>query len=191
VGLGTPTTVQISGPTAGTLLVQCTTDEQHAIQVDTTDFPVETGDNVTDHKRRKPDTITLTGTITNAPLDMTGGTEQLQQQGFTFTVNRQPNGAASNASTAYDKFNEFADTPDLLTVTTELKEYTGMVLTNLTIPRNVKVGDSFEFTASFKNIRADIPQTVLKGVFDQTGATQRGGGIIGPHPPGGFPAPGG
>lgn len=164
--LGQPTKVSIGNSSVGTLVIDATTDEKHAIDVDTTDFPVEQGIDVTDHKRRKPDGVTLTGTITNTPVDGTNDPVTATQQNpatgqtFQFSVNALPPNSNQRSSSAYALLNKIADANSLFTVTTELNVYSNMALTHAEFPRDVKVGDSLDFTLTFKNFRVVQNQTV-------------------------------
>src|SRR3954470_5977684 len=52
-----------------TLEVDCTLSETYAYEADVTEFEVEKGANISDHRRTKPVELTVAGLISDTPLD--------------------------------------------------------------------------------------------------------------------------
>jgi hypothetical protein len=95
--------------------------------------------------------VTIEGVISNTPL-LTSA--ELTAIGYDAA---NPQIAAS----AHDYLDGLADSDELIEISTELRTYQNMALQSLNMPRNVKVGDAFEFTASFKEIRVVQNETVI------------------------------
>jgi hypothetical protein len=129
----------------GDLEVEATVSEQHSVQIDVTDFPVEHGANISDHKRVKPDSIRIEGIISNTPI---AKQEQL------------PDNYGARVQKAFEYLEKLRDSGDLIVITTGLKLYQDMALVDAQIPRDVKTGDVLQFTASFKQIRVVSNRTV-------------------------------
>jgi hypothetical protein len=120
----------------GNIELDAALDENHEWSVEATSNPVEIGSPVTDHVIDRSDKLTITGFITDAPL---------------------------NASASLSRFSRSQDVFDLLyrlikikepmTVYTKHRIYDAMILTNVTIPRAAGVGEAIEFNAEFINIR--------------------------------------
>jgi hypothetical protein len=147
-----------------TLVLDATLSEVHSVDVEVTDHPVETGANVVDHARRKPDVVQLEGVISNTPLGLQPkpllrfDPDTPQGQSF-FDVLDGPDANPTRAETAYQQLQGLADgTP--VTIRTTLREYTNMVLESLSVPRSAQTGDSVQFTARFRQVRFVSSQTV-------------------------------
>src|SRR4051812_17004552 len=63
--VGGPKRIQLD-----TLEVDCTLSEAYAYEADVTDFEVEKGANVSDHRRTKPVEFSISGLISDTPLDV-------------------------------------------------------------------------------------------------------------------------
>ena len=107
--------------------------ESHTGEVEVTEHPIERGADITDHARPKPDRVTIEGLVSNTPL------------------HRVPvqNG---DADTAYTILRDIKDKAKLVKVITAKRVYTNMIMEHLNVPANVKVGDSLQFTAQFKEV---------------------------------------
>lgn len=98
------------------LTIDCSRRIQHDMNNTVTDHPVETGSNVSDHIRPDPDTVTIEGVISNAPIflpsDHAGGaTEVLRKITASWS-------GRSNKSTVHGAQNTIGDIlplPHLLT----------------------------------------------------------------------------
>jgi hypothetical protein len=139
-----------------TLVLDCSITETHTVANDVTEHPVETGFNVTDHVRAKPDELTIEGIVTNTPFSQTQRTRIVQALGITFasaTDADQILGQPGYAEAAYTSLRDVRDSGRLITITTSLRTYENMVMTSLVVPRNKDVGDALRFTAQFKRVR--------------------------------------
>lgn len=121
------------------------TNESHSWTSDVTLHPVEDGQAISDHIQRKPDTLDISGIISNASMRRWRGSfiEKLKN-----ILNPE-----SDVQKAFDKLHQLMDDRQSLTVYTRYRNYPEMVLTHLSIPRKKEDGDAIEFTAKFTHIR--------------------------------------
>jgi hypothetical protein len=147
-----------NGPTKiDEIELDCAISESHVGEVDITEHPVEEGFNVSDHSRPKPDALTLEGIVSNTPFNQSQRTRVIKVLGDTkFQSNSQADrsqGTPGYAEAAYTKLRKLRDTGKIISVVTQIRTYSNMVMTSLAIPRDGKTGDALRFTASFKQIR--------------------------------------
>lgn len=151
--------------TIDSLTVDATLSELHTTEVELTDHPVETGANVVDHARRKPDGVQIEGIVSNTPLGLTPKPffrydEDTPQGRPFFEVLNDPDLDPTRAETAFAQLQALADgTP--ITIRTTLREYTDMVLESLSVPRSVQLGNAVQFTAKFRQVRFVSSRTVV------------------------------
>ena len=137
----------------GVLELDAVLHEQHELQNEVTQFPVEVGFDVTDHIVKHLVKVSLTGIISNSPLKFFGGVDEL------FVREDESN----RVLIAFEKMVRIAGYPFSLTdgieskaiqvdLETSLRVYNDMILTSLRIPRDRHSGDSLEFTADFVKI---------------------------------------
>lgn len=155
--------------------------EQHAISVELTQHPVEKGSDPTDHARTKPRVYVVEGFITSAPLSK----DAQRERGNTLV--RTSTGAVvpffpDFYREAYARLMDLATSHRLVTVSTELENYTDMMLRELVIPRDAATGYALQFKATFEKIRVvdvalarlEAQQTKRTGVPEKpTGKTEQ------------------
>lgn len=155
-----PTKAQIAS-----IVLDASIKEVHHSEVDSTDSPVEQGVDVTDHLRAKPDTVTITGMVTNFPLN-TGSptTDSVQITTAQGTVTSSNTSAAQwvpgTAENAYAQLLALKGSATLVTVVTALRVYSNMALKSLDVPRDAAIGESLQFTAVLKEIQIVQNQTI-------------------------------
>jgi hypothetical protein len=162
-----PPQTSLASPSAGTLVLDAMPTATHAGEVEVTDHPVEQGANVVDHKREKPETLTLEGFVSNMPFGQAG------QDAFESGIDL--------AQTAYQQLLAIKAGVDLLTIVTPLRTYASMVMTSLNVPESAQLGGSLSFTASFKQVRVVTSQTVQVPTV-LAGKSKDKGGKQGPKP---------
>lgn len=133
--------------TIGSVELDATLSENHMSGQDVTDHPIEEGSPITDHARKRPDSLTIDGLVTDTPVGLTQRQRAAQSSG---TVDDAD--APGYAQAAYLKLRELL-TGKLFTIVTGLQVYDDMVLTDLTVPRDRTVGHALRFSATFKNVR--------------------------------------
>lgn len=131
--------------------VDCTISEQHSGEMEVTDHPVESGTNITDHVRRKPETLTVEGIVTDTPI------LSESERNAAGPVRK---GEATRSKAAFLALRALRDSGQPVTVVTPLNTYDSMVMTSLVFPRDAETGEAIKFTAQFKEIRTVDSQKV-------------------------------
>lgn len=107
--------------------------ETHTHSLQVTEHPVESGADITDHARVKPDVVTLDIVLSDIP---TKGDPK-----------------AGRAAELYEKLRLLMDNAALVTVVTSLRVYESMILESLSAPKTVKESGGVRCTASLRQIR--------------------------------------
>jgi hypothetical protein len=148
-------TFKLPGADTETLVLDAAPSEDHGSSAEVTQFPVETGANVTDHVRQLPDHLRIEGVVTNTPFpsQIVGGNDA------TFADDMRTGAYSDRAETAFNKVRALLSGV-LVTVSTELRSYDSMVLQTLSAPRSAAIGDVVRFTADFVHVVMVSTQTV-------------------------------
>lgn len=136
----------------GVVELDVTLTENHTFNSRATNFPVETGGDVTDHIINDPDILTLSGIVSDTPLNI-----------FSFFTR------------SIDAFNRLVDLHERrvpVTVVTGLKVYQNMVMTTLDVPRNINTGQSLTFNIVLQNIRLDSTTQLIRNSSTIFGGVQ-------------------
>lgn len=141
-----------------TLTLDASLSENHSVEVEVTDHPVEQGVNISDHRRRKPYSVTIEGVVTNTPSKPTGISHPVTSRGHTWIATQVADATAS--ASAYSTLLALADASRLITVITALRRYDNMTITSLSVPRDAKTGQALRFTATLREIRIVRNDTV-------------------------------
>jgi hypothetical protein len=167
--------------------IDVTLTEAHQSDSEPTENPVEEGVTITDHIDLKPLTFTMTGVVSDSPLDfgasiqgaatVAGGLAGKKIAGplgshagvaagaFAGLLTKAARGG-SRTKNAFDYFRDLQSKRVPFTVITGLHEYRNMVITSLTANRDNKTGNSFNFSATLKQIRVvksreiNVPNTL-------------------------------
>ena len=118
--------------------IDVTSEESHNFDSVITSDPVEEGSDTTDNIKPVPDFVTLTGIVSDTP--------------FGQLAERRTEGEL-NSAFALDLLLSIRAAGEPVTVETPLKTYFNMALERLSIPQNVRTGDSLQFSATFKQVR--------------------------------------
>ena len=125
--------------------------EKHGDPVEVTKHPVDGAFSPTDHARVLPERYQFEGVFTNTPLSAT------QRQARSVTEDRSSStgrpGAVGYAQQQYAALLRLKTERRTVTVETELRTYQRMVLQNVDVSRDSKMGDAVRFTASFEEVR--------------------------------------
>lgn len=126
----------------GEIKLDCTISDVHDYQSTITKYPVEDGTNISDHIINNPETITITGFITNSPISSI----------IAPIANLVRRGGENRVKLAFGTLTDIRDAKLPVNVVTGLKTYRGMYLQSINIPRDARTGDSLRFTAIFTRI---------------------------------------
>lgn len=130
----------------GTLELDVVLEEQHDYDSEVTQYPIESGESISDHINLNPVRLTMRGFITQTPVQFLDTNTILGND---------------LVQTAFDKLVEIRDNKDVIDVVSGLKVYSDMIINRLSIPRDVRTGQSLQFTAGFTQIKktASIGET--------------------------------
>jgi len=119
----------------GGVFLDATLTEDHQYNARATSYPVEDFRNITDHIINEPETLQLTGIVSDTPLSL-----------------------LSSFNRSVDAFNRLVNiytNKQIVTVVTGIKVYTNMCITSLQVPRNVQTGQSLTFSIEMQKIFLD------------------------------------
>ncbi len=118
-------------------LIDCFLSEDHKYDSDVTNYPVESGANITDNIRPLPLEVSLEGIVSNTPI---GNIALLRS-------------ADPPVTEMYTKFVELRDARVLTTIRTSLGTFANMAMKTLSIPRAAGRGDELRFNATFIQVQ--------------------------------------
>lgn len=136
-----------------TIVLDCTVSATHTSDVTVTQHPVEQGFAVTDHVRKQPQKLTLTGIVSNTPLGKEVKRSFNAGEGIVLETIGE-SGLANESGYAEAAFQFLEDLRSrVISIETSLRVYDNMTLTNLTVPKDKSTGEALKFTAQFVEIR--------------------------------------
>ncbi len=143
--------------------------EEHALESEITDYPVESGGDVTDHVRKKPQRFQCTGVVSDTPIGPMKAIRDAQGFISDTVVALGGTGGSTPSKQAQAHFERIHDRrldphhpanrsarPGRrlpVVVTSSIKRYEGMVMEKLSISVGPDTGDAFRFVATFKQVR--------------------------------------
>lgn len=135
----------------GTITFDNNISEEHRFSSRVTSYPVESGTIMTDHILNLPDTIVISGLVTDTPLNMF------------FSFNRSID--------AFNRLVAIHEKREVVKVQTGLKTYNNMAIVTLDVPRNMKTGQTLTFNIELQRITfSDVldlqvsPDNILAGI---------------------------
>ncbi len=144
------------GETGGEpIMLDASVREVHSVSGEVSDHPVESGIDIVDHYRVLPRQVEIEGIVTNTPI--VGGI--IPGATLVNSVVGLVQGDDDPASNAWNELQRFFDEAVVLTITSSLKTYTNMVLTNLDVTRNSRQANALFFTASARQVRFVTTET--------------------------------
>jgi hypothetical protein len=119
-------------------LLDINVSEEHQLESEVTDHPVERGGDITDNVRPKPIVVTVESLVSDSPL------------GFV-AQSRTPGTLPTDEALAL--LRRIRQSREPVAIETSLGRYENMVLQSLRIPRNAEVGThALQFSAVFKQV---------------------------------------
>ena len=132
----------------------------HLYTNDVTEFPADSGDNITDHVIKKPLELQFSCVISNTPITITDfQVNQNSVAGAKYSVN-DSDGSTSAANDAYATLLNFRENRTILTVQTGMDAFENMLIAKLEIDRSHKTNFALYFTITLKNIRIVVSENV-------------------------------
>lgn len=127
--------------------------EKHAGDVDVPEHPVETGANISDHVRKKPEALSVDGILTDYPLESSRGD-------FKFVAASGQTPGPGRARAMYEKLEAMRDSGTVIEVFASTKNYPNMLIRSLNRTHDKSTSGAFKFTAQLTEIRMAESQLV-------------------------------
>ena len=148
----------------GAIELDCTISETHEGAVDVTEFPVEDGFDITDHARPRAETVSLEAFVSNTPIPFNSEQADVSLAQYPYSrgvvawnsksqLLMEQAGEVDPATRAYNEVLRIKNAGELVTLTTSLRTYEDMLITNVSVPRSAAVGNGLQFTVSLKELR--------------------------------------
>lgn len=119
----------------GSVVLDAVLSEDHTYNSRVTNYPIENGLVISDHIINEPETVQITGVVSDTPL-----------------YSLAP---FNNSINVFNRLVEIHNRRERITVVTGIKVYTDMVITSLQIPKNVDTGQSLTFVIDLQKIFLD------------------------------------
>lgn len=146
----------------GEIAVDASVSEQHILEGEVTDHPVEEGSDITDHYRVKPRGVQINGVITNTPLATGFPAQTLINSVKALKAGGTPVKDAWSTVKGY-----FSD-GTLITISTSLDDYPNIVLTSFKATRDSKNGQNLNFSCVARQLRIVTTEITVGIVIPKT-----------------------
>lgn len=129
--------------------IDCAKFEDHTLESDVTEDPVESGANMTHHVRALPARVSLEAWVSDTPLG-----DMVQTRARSAVLTALSTGSLPIPSDeAYARLRLIHEKREPITIETNLRRYDNMVLRSLSVPIDVGTGDALMFRAEFVEVR--------------------------------------
>src|SRR5687768_1859647 len=120
--------------------------EEHTLEAEITQYPIEKGGTITDHRRKLPRSVTMELVVSDTPLGDAARVRELEDQSGLSDSGALP------SDEAYAFFKAIHEDGTLFEVVTNLETYQSMLLETLSIPLDAETGHAFVSTATFREV---------------------------------------
>ena len=117
--------------------IDATVSEEPSYSAEVTAHPVEKGADIVDHVRARPVTLSITGIVSDTPLQ---------------PLASERDGTTLPTETARKRLREIYTNREPVAVETDDTVYENMILETLSIPRDSTTGDALRFSATFRQV---------------------------------------
>lgn len=124
--------------------------EVHTGSTTPTDHPIEDGAVVTDHAIEQPLEIELQGVITSRPITVLASER---------TTSFMANGLDGRPESAWDRIRLLRTSKQLVSVFTELREYSNMMIVSDSVTRDARTGRVLDISLRLREIRLATVET--------------------------------
>lgn len=129
--------------------------ETHSMSAEPTNHPVEAGFEITDHIRKKPDSIQITGVVTDTPLVYLASLQTPSP-----LANDHLTPVTYRADLAYAELQRIMNEGETVEVVTSLRSYENMALTSLSVTRDAASGNVLNVSMDLREIIVARSETV-------------------------------
>ena len=132
--------------TVGVVTLDASLSENHSKSNEVTMHPVEDGSDVTDHIRVMPETLEISGIVSNHPIAFLG---PLAAPNPVTTNNAS---ISDRVGAAYEALRLQMDRGETVDVVTSLRKYSDMAITKMDVTRDATTGNSLAVNMSLQQI---------------------------------------
>lgn len=143
-----------------TMLLDALVRESHDRQAEVTEFPVETGANISDNIRNRPREVSIDGFISNNPVRFLGGIPKTLIRGTPGADDSVVGPNLNLIALAFAELERLYDARELIEVATPRRLYQNMAITRLNIPKDRSTGAALRFSVSFREVERVETRTV-------------------------------
>jgi len=171
------------------LKVDATVNEGHGLEAQATKHGIEDGSEISDHIIKQPRTLTMTGIISDDPIDLAevaignlagvaggifGGIAGAAITGYTAKVGSSlvANAEKKPTKSALEVFEDIWLLGIPVSITTGLRDYNNMIMERLSIPVEAGRSNELRFTASFSQITivsSEVVPVTKENIADDAG----------------------
>lgn len=130
----------------GIITLDASMNEDEEYGADLPQFPIHDGSVITDHHVNLPDVLTLTGRITDTPVQYLSAVTAGGGFGNIF-------GIPTRSQKAYEALRQLKEGGELFTIVTKRRVWSNVQFLSLRFVNNAQVGKRIEFTATLRQIR--------------------------------------
>lgn len=152
--------------TIGDYTIDASLTETHTFESEVTEFPVEQGSAISDNIRPKPIVVVIEGIVSDTPIGKIA--DLRNSEGDAGGLDYLP------SIDALSYLMLVRDNRQPVPITSSLKRFENMVLTNLEVPRDAKTGAALRFTATFQQVTIVTNQRTTVRVVDKRTASPTG-----------------
>lgn len=146
----------------GSIVLDALISDNHEMENEVTEFPVESGAPVNDHIWAKPRRYTITGVVTNSPVIIFGAAARAVATASALPLEERQNALTNYdfVGKAFEALEEMHHKRDLIDVFTPLRAYRGYAIESIEIQRDQRTGASLPFTVRIKEVKRVSSQQV-------------------------------
>lgn len=137
----------------GLVQLDASVSETHTKTNELTDFPVDEGANITDHIRRVPEEIQITGMVSKTPLLLLAGLRSSSP------IDGELDNPDDRVERAYSELQRIMNASELITVVTTLKTYENMAVTSIAATRDAQNGQTLNAVITCREVFVAATET--------------------------------
>lgn len=150
--------------------------ETHTRSAETTEFPVESGSDFTDHIRQQPIELTIEGIVSNTPIGAMRVVRDLEEFAGGFVDDQGK--SITIVADALAHLEAIFERRQPVTIQSALKIYERMAITSLEIPKDRETGNAMLFTLTARQIKIVTNVRTAQRVKTPGGAKKKNLGTL-------------
>jgi hypothetical protein len=153
--------------------------EEHSLEAEITEYPIEGGGTISDHRRKLPRSVTMEIIVSDTPLGDVARVRELEDQSGLSESGALP------SEEAFAFFEQIHEDSTLCEVVTNLRTYQNMLLESIAVPDDAETGAAFVATVTFREalivenrrtyVDVALPRGMAKRDLGSRGAREVGG----------------